>query len=150
MRKLLQPIRETAQIWVVKRHQRKICALVSETLFRGDVAKCRLFSDKFFPYARRQASGASSPILRPKGGRLLVVADKCQDKWINLYLPFNTLSCLKRGMPISIDRLFPVYSVIVSFCPLYHSLAKVAGINTSSNHFHKWGLSLIYKRGWVY
>jgi len=43
----LRPIRSTTQIWVVKRHQYGISALVSQTSFRGetsgDVAKCRLF-----------------------------------------------------------------------------------------------------------
>ena len=43
-----RPIRSTAQIWVVTRHQYGISALVSQTSFRGEtsgsVAKCRLFS----------------------------------------------------------------------------------------------------------
>ena len=43
-----RPIRSTAQIWVVTRHQYGISALVSQTSFggetSGDVAKCRLFS----------------------------------------------------------------------------------------------------------
>ena len=41
-------IRSTIQIWVVTRHQYGISVLVSQTSFhgdtRGDVAKCRLFS----------------------------------------------------------------------------------------------------------
>ena len=41
-------IRSTTQIWVVTRHQYGISAFVSQTSFhgdtRGDVAKCRLFS----------------------------------------------------------------------------------------------------------
>ena len=41
---LLQPIRSTTQIWVVRRHQYGISALVSQTSFRGKtvggVAKC--------------------------------------------------------------------------------------------------------------
>ena len=45
---LLQPIRNTTQIWVVIRHQYGISVLVSQTSFRretvGGVAKCRLFS----------------------------------------------------------------------------------------------------------
>ena len=45
---LLQPIRNTTQIWVVTRHQYGISALVSLTSFLGEtdggVAKCRLFS----------------------------------------------------------------------------------------------------------
>ena len=45
---LIKPIRSTTQIWVVKRHQYGISALVSQTSFReetsGSVAKCRLFS----------------------------------------------------------------------------------------------------------
>ena len=45
---LIQQIRSTTQIWVVTRHQYGICALVSQTSFRGEtvggVAKCRLFS----------------------------------------------------------------------------------------------------------
>ena len=44
---LLQPIRSTTQISVVKRHQYGIFALVSQTSFHGensgDVAKCRQF-----------------------------------------------------------------------------------------------------------
>ena len=44
---LLQPIRSTTQIWVVRRHQYGISALVSQMSFRGEtvggVAKCRLF-----------------------------------------------------------------------------------------------------------
>ena len=43
-----RPIRSTAQIWVVTRHQYGISVLVSQTSFRGEtsggVAKCRLFS----------------------------------------------------------------------------------------------------------
>ena len=43
-----RPIRSTAQIWVVTRHQYGISALVSQTSFGGEtsgsVAKCRLFS----------------------------------------------------------------------------------------------------------
>ena len=45
---LIQPIRNTTQIWVVTRHQYGISALVSQTSFGGEtsgsVAKCRLFS----------------------------------------------------------------------------------------------------------
>ena len=45
---LIQPIRSTAQIWVVTRHQYGISALVSQTSFgeetSGGVARCRLFS----------------------------------------------------------------------------------------------------------
>ena len=49
MGNLLQPIRSTAQIWVVMRHQQYgIFALVSQTSFRGEtsgnIAKFRLFS----------------------------------------------------------------------------------------------------------
>ena len=43
-----RPIRSTTQIWVVKRHQYGISALVSQTPFGGEtsgsVVKCRLFS----------------------------------------------------------------------------------------------------------
>ena len=43
-----RPIRSTAQIWVVTRHQYGISVLVSQTSFGGEtsgsVAKCRLFS----------------------------------------------------------------------------------------------------------
>ena len=43
----VRPIKSTTQIWVVKRHQYGISALVSQTSFRvetsGNVAKCRLF-----------------------------------------------------------------------------------------------------------
>ena len=43
-----RPIRSITQIWVVKRHQYGIFALVSQTSFGGEtsgsVAKCRLFS----------------------------------------------------------------------------------------------------------
>jgi len=49
-------------------------------IFSGYTAHPATQFRNFFPYARRQASGASSPLLRPKGGRLLVVADKRQDK----------------------------------------------------------------------
>ena len=45
---LIQPIKSTTQIWVVKRHQYGISALVSQTSFGGEtsgsVAKCCLFS----------------------------------------------------------------------------------------------------------
>ena len=45
---LIQTIRSTTQIWVVKRHQYGISALVSQTSFgretSGSIAKCRLFS----------------------------------------------------------------------------------------------------------
>ena len=49
-----RPIRSTAQIWVVTRHQYGISALVSQTSFGGEtsgsVAKCRPFSQaKFVP-----------------------------------------------------------------------------------------------------
>ena len=41
-------IRSTTQIWVVRRHQYGISALISQTSFGGEtngsVAKCRLFS----------------------------------------------------------------------------------------------------------
>ena len=37
-RNLLQPIRSTIQIWVVKRHQYGISALVPQTLFRGETS----------------------------------------------------------------------------------------------------------------
>ena len=44
----VRPIGSTTQIWVVKRHQYGISALVSQTSFDGEtsssVAKCRLFS----------------------------------------------------------------------------------------------------------
>ena len=43
-----RPIRSTTQIWVVKRHQYGISALVSQASFRGEtsggVVKCQLFS----------------------------------------------------------------------------------------------------------
>ena len=45
---LIQPIRSTTQIWVVRRHQYGISALISQLSFSGEtsdgVAKCRLFS----------------------------------------------------------------------------------------------------------
>ena len=45
---LIQPIRNTTQLWEVTRHQYGISALVSQTSFGGEtsgsVAKCRLFS----------------------------------------------------------------------------------------------------------
>ena len=45
---LIQPMTSTTQIWVVKRHQYGISALVSQRPFVGEtsgsVAKCRLFS----------------------------------------------------------------------------------------------------------
>ena len=45
-------IRRTTQIWVVKRHQYRISALVSQTSFRGEtsggVAKSRLLSQVMF------------------------------------------------------------------------------------------------------
>ena len=45
---LLQPIRNTTQMWAVTRHQYGISVLVSQTSFRretvGGIAKCRLFS----------------------------------------------------------------------------------------------------------
>ena len=45
---LIQPIRNTTQIWVVTRHQHGISALVSQSSFggktSGSIAKCRLFS----------------------------------------------------------------------------------------------------------
>ena len=48
MGNLIQPMRSTTQIWVVKRHQYGISALVSQRPFVGEtsgsVAKCRLFS----------------------------------------------------------------------------------------------------------
>ena len=37
-RNLLQPIRNTIQIWVVKRHQYGISALVPQTSFRGETS----------------------------------------------------------------------------------------------------------------
>ena len=47
-----RPIRSTAKIWVVTRHQYGISVLVSQTSFRGEttagVAKCRLFSKATF------------------------------------------------------------------------------------------------------
>ena len=50
--KLIQPIRNTTQIWVVMRHQYGISALVSQTSFgrktSGGVAKCRLLSQATF------------------------------------------------------------------------------------------------------
>ena len=51
-RNLLQPIRNTTQIWVVTRHQYGISALVSQTSFHGEtsggVAKYQLFSQVSF------------------------------------------------------------------------------------------------------
>ena len=48
MGNLIQPIRNTTQIWLVMRHQYGISALVSQTSYGGEtsgsVAKCRLFS----------------------------------------------------------------------------------------------------------
>ena len=51
---LIQSIRSTTQIWVVKHHQYEISALVSQTSFggetKGSIAKCWLFSQaKAFP-----------------------------------------------------------------------------------------------------
>ena len=37
-RNLLQPIKSTIQIWVVKRHQYGISALVPQTSFRGETS----------------------------------------------------------------------------------------------------------------
>lgn len=68
---------------------------------------------------------------------------KITGKKANYLVPLKTLSCLKRGIPTKMDRLSPVYSVVVSSLPLYHSPAKVAGIKTSSNQFHSWELFLI-------
>ena len=55
---LIQPIRSATQIWVVRRHQYGLSALVSQTSFGGEtsdgVAKCRLFS---------QASGNVASII---------------------------------------------------------------------------------------
>ena len=49
---LPQPIRSTTQIWVVRRHQCGISALISQTSLRGEtsggVVKCRLFSQAIF------------------------------------------------------------------------------------------------------
>ena len=49
--RLARPIRSTAQIWEVTRHQYGISALVSQTSFggktSGSVPKCRLFSQGF-------------------------------------------------------------------------------------------------------
>ena len=49
---LIQPIRSATQVWVVKRHQYGISALVSQTSFGGEtsgsVAKCRLFSQAIY------------------------------------------------------------------------------------------------------
>ena len=36
-RKFLQPIKSTTQIWVVKRHQYGISALIPQTSFRGEI-----------------------------------------------------------------------------------------------------------------
>ena len=51
---LIQPIRNTTQIWVVTRHQYGISALVSQPSFggktSGSVSKCRLFSQALSGY----------------------------------------------------------------------------------------------------
>ena len=56
----LRPIRSTIQIWVVRRRQYAISALVSQTSFRGEtvggVAKCRLFSQTNGPITRQKSS----------------------------------------------------------------------------------------------
>ena len=53
---LFQPVRSTARIWVVTRHQYGISSLVSQTAFYGEsvggVAKCRLFSQASTVLAR--------------------------------------------------------------------------------------------------
>ena len=50
---LIQPIRSTTQIWVVRCHQCGISVLVSQTSFGGEksgsVAKCRLFFQATLP-----------------------------------------------------------------------------------------------------
>ena len=75
---LLQPIRSTAQVWVVTRHQYGISALVSQTSFRGeksgDVAKCRLSCQATTsPIERvsRSTSASCSPEKREKNAPVL-------------------------------------------------------------------------------
>ena len=75
---LLQPIRCTAQVWVVTRHQYGISALVSQTSFRGeksgDVAKCRLSCQATTsPIERvsRSTSASCSPEKREKNAPVL-------------------------------------------------------------------------------
>ena len=45
---LIQPVRSTTQIWVVRHHQYGVFVLISQTSFGGEtsgsVGKCRLFS----------------------------------------------------------------------------------------------------------
>ena len=57
---LIQPIRSTNQLWVVKCHQYGIFALVSQMSFGGEttggVAKCQLFS-KTTPLETRRELG---------------------------------------------------------------------------------------------
>ena len=65
---LLQPIRNTTQIWVVTRHQYGISALVSLTSFLGEtdggVAKCRLFSQAMATCKFLFQEGAVQPRLQ--------------------------------------------------------------------------------------
>ena len=55
MGNLIQPVRSTTQIWVVKRDQYGISVLISQASFgretRGSVAKSRLFSQATPPLA---------------------------------------------------------------------------------------------------
>ena len=57
---LIQPIRNTTQLWVVMRHQYGIFALASQMAFcretTGGVAKCQLFSQTTPLETRRELS----------------------------------------------------------------------------------------------
>ena len=63
---LIQPIRNTTQIWVVTRHQYGISGLVSQSSFggktSGSIAKCRLFSQAT-AYIKPWAYTSSSCVL---------------------------------------------------------------------------------------
>ena len=81
MGNLIYPVRSTAQIWVVTRHQYGISALVSQTSFggktSGSVSKCRLFSHAIFRIKqcqtwRRLWTTACGPLNHSCGNSILL------------------------------------------------------------------------------
>ena len=110
-----QPIRRITQIWVVKRHQYEISALVWQTSFRGEtsggVAKSRLFSQVMF--------------VRPP---------KSCDSWRVVGLSRLPRSSTLKYLPF-LQSVFPVASCwpqfVTSYWMLVLSLAPVVNLSTA-------------------
>ena len=120
----LRPIRSTIQIWVVRRRQYGISALVSQTSFLwetvGGVARCRLFSQTNGSITRQK----SSIILKIS---YLHVGQQTSSKFcrkIPIYFHLSVKSAMSTSIFLSTARKKPVEKAIFFAVPYRCQMKK--------------------------